>query len=317
MHDMPVNDGVFLVPEMGTDARVRVFRRYITGMEDFEGMEVDAYVVITSNYVVVFDTMLCPEDANFMMQMVQDQLAGRQILVVNSHADWDHSWGNGYFTGEHAAPIIAHEHCLVRMKSEEARAGLADYQSRYPVFRNVVLVPPTITFKSDLTISGGDLSIELIPAPGHHPDHIAAWIPPLSLLLAFDAVEKPLPCIEDTASVPSMFTTLESFLTLQPERVLCSHGKTTSLEAVKENLAYLREIERRGRDLLQRHHPTNEELEHAAETIHYSLDDVIAGTSEAVDRTFYGWAHNANARYILQWLARNPTSEGQGEPTHP
>jgi glyoxylase-like metal-dependent hydrolase (beta-lactamase superfamily II) len=299
---MPANEGVFFVPEMSTDARLRVFRRNFGGMEDFEEMEVDAYVAITSKYIVVFDTMLCPEDAGGMMEMIEGELAGQDVLVVNSHADWDHSWGNGYFTGEHSAPIIAHEHCLVRMKSDEERTGLAEYQSRYPVFGNVVLVPPTITFNQGLAIHGGDLIIELMRAPGHHADHIAAWIPQLSLLLAFDAVEKPLPCIEGAASVPSMFATLEHFLTLQPQRVLCSHGKTTSLEAVKENLAYLREIERRGRDLLQRHRPTHEELEHAAEAIQYTLDDVIAGSTETVDRKFYGWAHNANVRYILEWL---------------
>jgi glyoxylase-like metal-dependent hydrolase (beta-lactamase superfamily II) len=301
---MSTSEGVFVVPEMSTDARVHIFRRNFGGMEDFEGMEVDAYAVITSKYVVVFDTLLCPEDARAVIEKVQGELAGREVLVVNSHADWDHAWGNGYFTGEHAAPIIAHEHSLVRMKSDEARAELAEYQSRYPIFGNVVLVPPTITFNQSLTIHGGDLSIELMPAPGHHLDHIAAWIPQLSLLLAFDAVEKPLPCIEDAESVLSMFATLEHFLTLQPQRVLCSHGKTTSLAAVKENLAYLREIERRGRDLLQRHRPTNEELEHAAEFIHYPFDEVVAGSTEAVDRKFYGWAHNANVRFILEWLMK-------------
>src|SRR6266851_1796298 len=261
-------EGVFFVPEMSTDERVRVFRRSLGEMEDFSGIEVDAYAVITERYVVVCDTMLCPEDAAAMMRMVQGALTSRELLVVNSHADWDHVWGNRYFTGEHAAPIIAHEHSLARWQSEESRKVLEDYQQRYAIFRSVALVLPTITFQHRLTIHGGDLSIELIPAPGHHPDHIAAWIPQLSVLLAFDAVEKPLPCIEDAASVPSMFATLEHFLTLQPQRVLCSHGKTTSLEAVKANLAYLREIERRGRDLLQRHRPTNEELEHAAEVIH-------------------------------------------------
>jgi glyoxylase-like metal-dependent hydrolase (beta-lactamase superfamily II) len=297
---MSAPEGVFFVPEMSTDPRIRVFRRNFNTVGEFEGMEVDAYVVITDNYLVILDTLLCPEDAQAMMQMVQGELAGRQVLVVNSHADWDHAWGNAYFTG---APIIAHEYGRIRMQSEEATTELADYQHRYPLFHNVQLIPPTITFDQKLTIHGGNLTIELLPAPGHHLDHIAAWLPELSLLLAFDAVEKPLPCIENATAVPSMFATLERFLVLQPKQVLCSHGKTTSPELIQENLAYLWEIETRCRELLRTHTPTSQELEHASELIHYPLDEVIAGSTEPVDRTFYSWAHDANVRYILQSLS--------------
>jgi glyoxylase-like metal-dependent hydrolase (beta-lactamase superfamily II) len=301
---MPASGGVFFVPEMSRDPRIRVFRRVFNAPGEFEKMEVDAYVLITAAYLVVFDTLLCPEDAHVMMQMVQDQLAGRQVLVVNSHADWDHVWGNAYFTGEHAAPIIAHEHGRIRMESQEARAELADFQQRYPIFRNVRLLPATIAFNHELTIHDGDLTIELFPAPGHHRDHIAAWIPQLSLLLAFDAVENPLPCIENAGAVPSMFATLQHFLALRPERVLCSHGKTTGPAMVEANLAYLREIERRCRELLLKRRPTPQELEHAAELIDYRLDDVIAGSTGEVDRSFYGQAHDDNVRYVIQWLMR-------------
>lgn len=301
---MPTSEEVFFVPEMSGDPRIRVFRRVFKAPGEFEKMEVDAYVLTTATYLVVFDTLLCPEDVHAMMQVMQDQIAGRQVLVVNSHADWDHAWGNAYFTGEHAAPIIAHEHGRIRMESEQARAELADFQQRYPVFRNVQLIPATLAFNNELTIHDGDLTIELFPAPGHHRDHIAAWIPQLSLLLAFDAVENPLPCIEDAEAVPSMFATLERFLTLPSERVLCSHGKTTGPAMVQANLAYLREIERRCRELLSKRRPTLQELENPAEVIDYRLDDVIAGSTGEVDRPFYGQAHDDNIRYVMQWLMR-------------
>jgi glyoxylase-like metal-dependent hydrolase (beta-lactamase superfamily II) len=237
-----------------------------------------------------------------VMHEVQDALAGRQLLVVNSHADCDHTWGNAYFSAQHAAPIIAHEHCLLRMESEEAKTELEDYQHRYLVFQNVALVPPTLTFTSAMAIHGGDLTLALTPAPGHHTDHIAAWIPELRVLLAFDAVEKPVPVINDAAGVPATFATLERFLALKPLRVLCSHGKTTSIDIVKDNLAYLREIEHRSRALLAAHRPTQTELEHASTLINYPFDEVISGLTEPVDRTFYTWAHDNNVRCVLQWL---------------
>jgi glyoxylase-like metal-dependent hydrolase (beta-lactamase superfamily II) len=301
---MSTIQGVFAVPEMSTDPRIRVFRRIFDVVGEFEGMEVDAYIIITATTAVVLDTLLCPEDAEQVMHMVQNDIVGKHLLAVNSHADWDHAWGNAYFTGTRAAPIIAHEHGRVRLQSEEARVELADFQQRYPLFHNVTLVPPTVTFSQGLTVYGGDLTIELFPAPGHHRDHIAAWIPELRLLLAFDAVENPLPCLENAAAIPSMMNTLEHFLALEPERVLCSHGKTTSPQLVKDNLTYIHELKRRAGAFLQQHQPTSAELEHAAETIQYPFDEVIAELSEPVDRTFYSAAHNENARYVLEWLMR-------------
>ncbi len=303
---MPTSEGVFFVPEMSTDTRIRVFRRNLNLPGEFDGMEVDAYVIVTKRFLVFLDTMLCPEDMAVVMQHVQHDLPGRELLVVNSHADWDHSWGNSYFTNPHVAPIIAHDYCHVRMQSDEAHTGLVDYQQRFPVFHNVLLVPPTMTFSDHFTIHGGDLTIELFPAPGHHPDHIAAWMPELRLLLAFDAVEKPLPIIEDAASVQSMFATLARFLSLKPAQVLCSHGKSTSPTLVEDNLTYLREIERRSRSFLRTHKPTNAELEHAATLIGYPFEEVIANYPEPVDATFYSWAHDANARHFVQWLMSNP-----------
>ena len=299
---MSTTADIISIPEMSGDRRVHVFRRRLTGLEEFKGMEVDAYVIITHRYFIVLDTLLCPEDMAVVMGEVQDALAGRQLLVVNSHADWDHSWGNAYFTTQHAAPILAHEDCRTRLESVEAKTELADYQRRYSVFQKVVLVPPTLTFSSTMTIHGGDLTIALIPAPGHHSDHIAAWIPELRLLLAFDAVEQPIAIIDTSAGVQPMFTTLERFLALEPQRVLCSHSKMTSIALVKENLAYLRTIERQSRILLERHRPTQAELEHASMLINYPFAEVIAGFSEPIDRSFYGWAHDNNVRCILQWL---------------
>ena len=299
---MPVADGVFFVPEMSTDARVRVFRRKFSALEEFDGFEVDAYAIITDHYVVILDTMLCPDDIAIMMQSLQADLAGREILCVNSHADWDHAYGNGYFTGTHAAPIIAHEHCRTRLQSEEARNELAEFQKGNPLFASVVLVAPTITFTSGLTIHGGNLTIQLLPAPGHHLDHIAAWIPELRLMLAFDAVEMPIPIIENATGAPYMFATLESLISLQPEVVLCSHGKTTSPQLVQNNLVYLREIEQRCHTVLQTQRPADAELAHPSQLINYPFDEVIAGITVPVDRAFYSQVHEDNIRAIMEWL---------------
>jgi glyoxylase-like metal-dependent hydrolase (beta-lactamase superfamily II) len=314
---MPALD-VNFVPEMSQDSRVRVYRgnrirtnrtSNLPGPEVFDGMEVDSYVLVTERFVLLCDTMICPEDMAIVMAFLPDDLAKRSLMVINSHADWDHAWGNAYFTGDRTVPIIGHVDCRTRMQSEKDRTLLTSFQHKHPKhFQAVELVPPTVTFQDKWTLYGGDLTIELFSAPGHCRDHIAAWIPELSLLLAFDAVETPLPLIKNVAGVQSMFTTLERFQRLQPQRVLCSHGATTSASIIETNLNYFREIERRCRTVLKHHLPTAVELEQAATLIEYSLDDVIAGVVRLMDipdysgDDFYSRAHNDNVRYIMQWL---------------
>jgi glyoxylase-like metal-dependent hydrolase (beta-lactamase superfamily II) len=294
-----MGDEIVALPELSGDERVRVFRRDFTGMEEYAGMTVDAYAGICDRYVVVFDTLVSPTDMQPVMDWVGAALqSGRQLLVVNSHADWDHCWGNSYFT----APIIASDLCQERMRSEEARRELADFQDRYALFDDVALTPPTLTFSDSLTISGGDLTIELFSAPGHSDDHIAAWIPELRLLLAFDAVEFPIPLIDSAESVGEMFTTLEQFLELQPQHVLSSHGTGSDPGLISKNLVYLREIEVRCLVVLKFQHFTDEELEQAPELISFPFSQVIARFPGVVDTPFYREAHAANIRAIMDWL---------------
>jgi glyoxylase-like metal-dependent hydrolase (beta-lactamase superfamily II) len=299
-----------LVPGMSGDERVRVFRRALDIQGAFEGLEVDAYVVTTERYLILMDTMLCPDDAAAMMRQVSDSLAGRMVLCVNSHADWDHAWGNAYFRGEHGsahAPIIAHDYCRVRMQSEQARQELEEFRRLDPLFRQVELVPPTMTFAEHLTIDGGDLTIELLAAPGHQLDELAAWIPDLHLLLAFDAVEYPFPSINGPEAVPLMFSTLERLSALAPRRILCSHGNSTDPLLVRSNLAYLQEIERRGRAYLSSLDgklPEEQDLSHGSQLISYPFDEVIAGHTGKIDRTYYSQAHEDNIAAVLRWLVR-------------
>lgn len=289
------------VSEMSPDPRVHVFRRTLNGLEEFEGMEVDAYLVLGERYAVMLDTLLCPADMAYIMDLYAPEIAKRQLLCVNSHADWDHTWGNGYFSAN--VPILAHEHCLKRMNSDKARQGLADYQARYPVFSEVKLAPPTLTFSERLTILDGSLTIELLHAPGHCRDQIVAWLPEISLLLAFDAVEKPLPCIEDATCAPLMFATLEYLAGLNARQVLCSHGKTTSPGLIQKNLAYLREIECRCRPVLDICRSRDRDASTpASEIINYPFDEVTANMTEEVDHTYYSWAHEQNVKAILHWL---------------
>lgn len=309
---MSHSDQILPVQGLTTDPRIHIFRRKFQMPDGSGSMEVDAYVIITERFAVVCDTMLCPADAEAMLTPLAGDIADRPLVVVISHADWDHYWGNGYFRGAQAAPIIAQASGPERIRSEEARISLLESQQQDPLFQTVTLVEPTITFERNLTLHGGDLTLELFSAPGHHTDHLAVWIPELRLLLGFDAIETPLPIIDNAVAVPSMFATLEHFLALQPEEVYCSHGKVTGAVVVQRNLEYLQEIQQRCLRYLQDQQrvpagsepaPIDEQVD---VLINYPLAEVIAGLGDNVmvpaDDSFYTWAHQNNIRCIMEWL---------------
>ncbi len=92
-------------PNQGWDSRIHIAAN---------GELVNVFVVVTERYVVIVDTLINAITAKALADYAQPYLSGRQLLVVNSHADWDHAWGNQLFAGpnaSHPAPIIAHVKC--------------------------------------------------------------------------------------------------------------------------------------------------------------------------------------------------------------
>jgi len=216
----------------GVDRRLRMFRA---------GHEVDTFVLLTRRYAVVVDTMSTPEEMTAVMGLVRDDLAGRQVLVVNTHADYDHAWGNAVFAtpdGAYPAPIIAHRRVAERLRDPETERYLRQRQQVEPRFAAVRLIPPTVIFSDRLRIDGGDLTLELIPTPGHTDDHVAVWIPELRLLLAGDAAEQPIPYVNAPSDLPALRASIRLLVALDPATVIPCHGGTTDPGLLARNLAY-------------------------------------------------------------------------------
>src|SRR3954454_22973292 len=87
----------------GVDERIRRFR-----LLD----EVDTFVIRTARLVVVVDTMSTPADARQLRAAIEPDLEGRTLMVVDTHADYDHAWGNQVFAD---VPIIGHAICGARL----------------------------------------------------------------------------------------------------------------------------------------------------------------------------------------------------------
>lgn len=240
---MAHSNRVTLLPNQGWDPRLLV-----AANDDL----VQVCIVVTTRFVVLVDTLINPATARALVALAQPYLRGRQLLVINTHADYDHAWGNQLFAGEDAAcpaPIIAHARGLAEYADPAMAALLAEFRRSEPaIFGDVRPTPPTITVDGPAVIHGGDLTLRLIPTPGHTPDHLAIYIPEISTLWAGDAAELPSPLPRCAADLPALRASLRRLADLHATTALYCHAPPTAgPQLIHDNLAYFDTLETRCR----------------------------------------------------------------------
>jgi glyoxylase-like metal-dependent hydrolase (beta-lactamase superfamily II) len=282
------------------DARVRMFSA---------GDEVDCFVVLTQRYAVVIDTFSTPEDAAQMIELVRPELESstrprRQLLVVNTHQHYDHVWGNSLFAmgGEFAAPILANVHSRELLHPHQVQLMVKQMQDGR--FANVELRDPSLYFFGGFAIEGGDLSLDLIPAPGHSPDQVVVWIPEISVLLAADALEFPFPYVANPADLPVMLETMRNLQALNPKTVLPCHGGVHDASLIDRNLAYFAALETNVKKALPKLTSGWRELENLSDLVGFSFEDAVKslGLEPASVESIYQEFHQTNLAATVEGL---------------
>lgn len=227
---------VELLTNRGWDARILAL-----GL----GNLVQSFVVVTKRFNVLVDTLVNEETALQAVELARAHGPGRELLVVNTHADWDHYWGNQLFS----CPILAHELAARRAVDDAARRDLAEHAASDPqTYGQVRLTPPSVTFSDRLRIDGGDLTLELIPTPGHQPDHVVVFLPELQTLLAGDAAEDPFPLVGSQGDLAQLRGSLRLMAELRPRHALYCHAPVeTGPALLARNIAHFDLMELRCR----------------------------------------------------------------------
>lgn len=195
--------------------------------------EISVYLVSCMRFHLLCDTHLGPDSMDQVFLHLSNEIQPGQMIIFNSHSDWDHIWGNGAFPD---SIIIAHETCRQRMLWR----GEFDLTQNSALQRGrVVLTPPNLTFSEKLTFN--DEEIGFSHAPGHTEDSSICYDHRDHVLYLGDLVEDPIPYL-DAPDLDTYIRTLTRLLD-HPARILVSaHSGIVTRDLILKNLEYIRAV---------------------------------------------------------------------------
>ncbi len=196
----------------------------------------NVYVINAPKHIYVLDTFLGPTP----MKLIKDQLVSEGVkdkpyIAFNSHADYDHYWGNQEFS---QGWIIAHDSAHRRIQAQ-GDESLKEYGQHS--MGEVKITQPNLLFRKKLTLP--EDKIEFIYTPGHTGDSASVWDPVDHLLFVGDNLEAPFPQV-NLLNLKDWQTSLEEYIKLNPAIIISGHDKMMKdQKLLLENLEYIKGLQ--------------------------------------------------------------------------
>lgn len=212
------------------------FKRLGTRGIEFSFDELDQTNVLAiygDSFTYICDTFLGPTPMEEIKQVIKDDGRKQPIVIFNSHADWDHVWGNCAFE---QSIIISHEKCRINLEN-----NFFDELNEYRIFAMGDIVPkyPNIVFTERLSFP--DDGLEFFYTPGHRDDSASCYDTKNDILYVGDNVEYPIPFAQ-YSNLEKYITTLKKYIKLKPKYIVTGHGSNADINLVVSNLDYITKL---------------------------------------------------------------------------
>jgi len=194
--------------------------------------DITVYLIKTDKYWFLCDTHLGPESMEYIEKYILAQ-PKKEVIVFNSHSDWDHIWGNCSFRDK---IIIGHETCRKRMNEigQFDLARLSEYHRG-----NINLLLPNLTFSDRLIFEEDE--IEFTYAPGHTVDSSVCFDRKDGVLFVGDLVEYPIPYL-DFDDLEAYIKTLNFIKNFPAKIKISSHSGIIDNVLIDCNITYIKNI---------------------------------------------------------------------------
>ncbi|MEW5784258.1 MAG: MBL fold metallo-hydrolase [Bacillota bacterium] len=197
--------------------------------------ELGVYLICSDDRVYLCDTHLGPKYMEPVKQYLPEHdLAEKQVILFNSHADWDHIWGNSAFQN---ALIIGHTTCRTRIRER----GLYDLERYRGIYNDgtIEIKLPNLVF--DLTMEFTDDKVAFIYAPGHTACSAICYDKEDLVLFVGDLVEYPVPVLSHY-DLEGYIKTLEYIKNLPAATIISSHSGIVDTALIDANIKYIKNI---------------------------------------------------------------------------
>lgn len=219
--------------------------------------------------------LICDGEANILVDTLFDLKYTREMLnsmrasipetdkigvLVNTHADGDHTFGNQLVEG---ARIIGTEgtvadfdrfdpkvlDTIMKDPAKYGRAGEFMAECFRPFdFSDIVLTPPTETFKDNLTLQVGDKAVELIEVgPAHSLGDALVHVPADKVIYTGDILFSEGTPIAWYGPVVRWIRVCDRILDMDVETIVAGHGPISTKHDVRRMRDYLLDITEKAR----------------------------------------------------------------------
>ncbi len=197
----------------------------------------NVYAIITKQRIFICDTFLGPEPMAEIMHYLKEKVtSNKELIIFNSHADYDHVWGNIYFKDN---LIIAHKQCR-EILEKEGKIMLKVYENHQR--GNVEIKLPNVLFETSIYFPEDE--IFFFHSPGHTLESSSCYDSADNILFVGDNIEKPLPYI-NFLNFDEYINTLESYLSFNAKVVISGHNDPLfTNDLILENIDYIKNLKR-------------------------------------------------------------------------
>jgi glyoxylase-like metal-dependent hydrolase (beta-lactamase superfamily II) len=171
----------------------------------YQPLDISIVVVAGGDGVLLVDTRCNPREGDELRADVEALGLGGIRWVVNTHAHYDHTFGNQVFAADATiyghAGIAAHH---AEFEGPRLAAWAAD-PAAAPQYdwHGVVLSPPTAPIAVPTSLDLGGRTVELIPLPAGHTDtDIVVHVPDADVWVVGDVIEESGPPMYGSGSYP-------------------------------------------------------------------------------------------------------------------
>jgi len=212
--------------------------------------------IVTERGLVLVDSPFLPKDGKAWASLIREQTGKDVAYVINTDNHYDHVMGNAFLTPN----VICHTVAAAEMDYLRDKPLLKKVIQ--PAFPDVIpaheadidelqIIPPHITFDSELTLDMGDATIVLEFAGGHSPGTILIYSVEDRILFTGDNVEGQIPFFGQ-AHYGQWKDALKRMMAMDIDVVVPGHGPVAGIEMVETYHTFFNELEDEVRKLHDR-----------------------------------------------------------------